>query len=144
MKREAVLLSRKEQQRVLVLNQAQRQELTGQEAATLLGLSLRQERRLMAAYRREGGAAVAHGNRGRCPAHATPDCIRERIVALAQGPYTGCNQQHLKELLEEREGIGVSRSTVWRVLRAAGIRSPRHRRPPAHRIRRQRYPQEGM
>jgi hypothetical protein len=60
------------------------------------------------------------------------------------GRYAGCNHQHLTELLAEREGIVVSRPTIWRILTAAGVRSPRQRRPPKFRIRRERYPQEGM
>jgi hypothetical protein len=54
------------------------------------------------------------------------------------------NHYHLQELLVEREHLTLSRSSVWRILRAAGISSPRRRRPPQHRCRRERYPQEGM
>jgi hypothetical protein len=46
--------------------------------------------------------------------------------------------------LAEREGLFLSRSTVRRVLLQAGIKTPRHRRAPKHRRRRERYPQEGM
>ena len=128
----------------MVLNQVERGGLTGKQAAGLVGLSVRQVRRLLAAYRKEGIAALAHGNRGRRPAHALTEETRKRVVVLAQGPYAGCNHHHLQDLLEEREGIRVSRPTLWRVLTAAGLRSPRRRRPPQHRCRRERYPQEGM
>jgi hypothetical protein len=66
------------------------------------------------------------------------------VVALAQGPYLGLNHYHLQEILAEREGLTLSRSSVWRILTGAGIPSPRRRRPPQHRARRERYPQEGM
>ncbi len=144
MKKETVSLSAKEQQRVLVLNQVERGGLTGKQAAGLVGLSLRQVRRLLAAYRKEGVAALAHGNWGRKPVRAVPEETRRRVVALAQGPYAGCNHHHLEELLAEREGLMVSRSSLWRILTAAGLPSPRRRRPPQHRCRRERYPQEGM
>jgi transposase len=144
MRREIVSLSAKEQQRVMVLNQVQRGELTGGQAAALMSLSLRQVRRLLAGYRNEGVAALAHGNRGRGPVHAIPEETRRRVVALAQDPYGGFNHSHLQELLVERERLTLSRSSVWRILRAAGISSPRRRRPPQHRCRRERYPQEGM
>jgi transposase len=39
--------------------------------------------------------------------------------------YAGCNQYHLTDLLAEREGIRISRSTVRRILEDAGISSPR-------------------
>ena len=43
----------KEQQWVMVLNRMEREQLTGEEAAQLMGLSLRQARRLLAVYRKE-------------------------------------------------------------------------------------------
>ena len=128
----------------MVLNHVERGELTGEDAAVLMGLGLRQVRRLLAAYRQDGGAALAHGDRGRRPVHALSEEIRKQVVALAQVRYEGFNHHHLTELLAEREGLVVSRSSVWRILTAAGLRSSRHRRPPRHRCRRVRYPQEGM
>jgi transposase len=137
-------MTAREQERGMVLNQVERGELTGRQGAELVGLSLRHVRRLLAAYRREGVAALAHGNRGRGPVHALPEETRKRVVALAQGRYRGLNHHHLQELLLEREQLALSRSSVWRILTSAGIPSPRRRRPPQHRCRRERYPQEGM
>ena len=137
-------LNAKEQQRAMVLNQVERRELTGQQAAVLVGLSLRQVRRLLARYRGEGVAALAHGNRGRAPVHRTAEQTRERVVELAQGPYKGLNHYHLQEMLAEREELVLSRSSLWRILAGARVASPRQRRAPQHRRRRERYPQEGM
>ena len=115
------------------------------EAAVLVGVGERQLRRLLAAYREEGVRAVVHGNRGRRPVHAHPPELRETILGLATGQYLGVNHSHLSELLAEREGINIGRSTVSRLLQSAGIRSPRpQRRRSKHRSRRERYPQEGM
>ena len=47
-------------------------------------------------------------------------------------------------MLSEREGIDIGRTTLRRILVNAGLRSPRRRRPPKHRVRRQRMPREGM
>ncbi|HCG29123.1 MAG TPA: hypothetical protein DEU95_05130, partial [Chloroflexi bacterium] len=41
-------------------------------AAEVLDLSVRQVRRLLAAYREDGVAALVHGNRGRVPATLAP------------------------------------------------------------------------
>ena len=82
-------MNQKEQQRVMVLNGIERGELTGKEAAALMGLSVRQVRRLLAAYRKEGVAAIAHGNRCRRPVHALGEEVRQLVVTLAQGPYVG-------------------------------------------------------
>ncbi len=136
---ETITLNRKEQQRVMVLNRVERRELTAAQAGELMGLSVRQVRRLVAAYRRDGVGAIAHGNRGRRPPHTVSEAIRERVVALAVGPYDGANHTHLTELMAEREGLYLSRSTVRRVLLKAGIKTPRQHRPPKHRRRRERY-----
>ena len=139
-----VTLSKKEQNRLMVLNQVNAGELVGRQAAAIMGVSLRQERRQMAAYRKEGAAALAHGNRSRKPKHALSDELKSKVFELAKSGYDGCNNQHFTELLEERVGIKLSRSSVRRILLAGGVRSPRKRRPPKHRSRRERYPQEGM
>lgn len=66
------------------------------------------------------------------------------VVHLARTRYRGANHTHLSELLSEREGIEIGRVTLRRILVGAGLASPRRRRPPTHRIRRQRMPREGM
>jgi Integrase core domain. len=142
--KEMVILNKEEQRRLMVLNQVEMGKMIGREVAELLDLSLRHVRRILAAYRKEGAAALAHGNRGRKPHHALDATLGKRVLELAQTIYAGCNNQHFTELLAEREGIALSRSSVRRILLKAGIKSPRKRRPPKHRSRRERYPQEGM
>ncbi len=139
-----VTLNNKEQKRLLVLNEVLAGRLTGQEAAEMLGISLRHTRRLIAAYRQSGAAALAHGNRGRPPANKLGDKTAEEIVRLAKSEYLDYNDSHFTEELAERHGIVVSSPTVRRLRRGNGLASPRKRRPPRHRRRRQRYPQSGM
>ncbi len=134
----------KEQQRAMILTGVIEGRLTAGEAAELMSLSQRQERRLRHAFLRDGPVALVHGNRGRWPAHSLGSGLRTRVIALAEGVYAGCNDQHLTELLAEREGVVLSRSSVRRILRAAGRRSPQRRRAPRHRSRRERMPQAGM
>jgi len=134
----------KEQRRAMILTAVIEGRLTVLEAAELMNLSQRQERRLRHAFLGEGPAALVHGNRGRRPVHTLDPGVREQVVTLAQGRYSGCNDQHLAELLAEREGITLSRSSVRRIRRSAGLRSPQRRRAPRHRSRRERMPQAGM
>ena len=137
-------MNAKEQQRGTVLNRMERGGLTGQQAARLMGLSLRQVRRLLAAYRKDGVAALAHGNRGRSPLHRIQEETRDMVVELARGPYRGFNHYQLQEELAEREGLHLSRSSLWRILTGAKVPSSRRRRKAQYRQRRERYPQEGM
>ena len=114
------------------------------EAAMVLGVSERQSFRLKARIRKEGVRGVIHGNRGRSSPRKLPANTHRRIVELARGKCRGFNDHHLAEKLVEAEGIRVSRETVRQILRAAGLASPRKRRPRRHRARRVRRAAEGM
>lgn len=140
----AITMTPREQNRLLVLNALQQRRCTLAEAARVLGLSYRQLRRLRAAYQARGAAALVHGNRGRPSPRRTPAQTRDRLLRLARTKYAGVNFQHLTELLAEHEQLALSRPTIHRILRAAGVASPRTRRPPRHRTRRDRMSQEGM
>ena len=133
-----------EQRRALVLTRVVAGELAPAAGALALGCSERQVWRLLARFRATGPAGLAHGNRGRPSRHRVGDEVRGQVLALATGRYAGANDTHLAELLAEREGIALSRSSVRRILRAAGIASPRRHRPPRHRSRRERMAAEGL
>ena len=109
-----------------------------------MGVSPRHTRRILADYRKNGAASLAHGHRGRKPANAIPEATRSRVVHLARTVYEGANHTHLSELLSERVGLDMGRTTLRRILVNAGLSSPRRRRPPKHRVRRQRMPRQGM
>ena len=137
-------MTQQEQARLQVLNSLLTGHMTTEQAATLMGVSTRHTRRILAAYRREGAAAIAHGNRDRRPANATAETMATHVVDLARTRYAGVNHTHLSELLRDREGIEIGRTTLRRILVKAGLNSPRRRRPPKHRVRRQRMAREGM
>ncbi len=142
--KEEVTLNTKEQRRLVILNQVEVKQLSRDKARELMGISSRHLKRIIAAYRKEGAAALAHGNRGKRPHNALDEGLKSQVLELAQKKYTGFNFQHFTDSLKERERIDISRSTVRRILLKAGINSPKKRRSPKHRSRRERYPQEGM
>ena len=125
----------KEQARLQVLNSLLAEHITLNQAAELMGIPPRHTRRMLTAYRENGATALAHGHRGRRPANAIPEAIRSRVVRLARTVYEGANHTHLSELLSEREGLDMGRTTLRRILVNAGLSSPRPRRPPKHRVR---------
>src|SRR5687767_11347724 len=119
-----ITMNGKEQRRAMILTAVIEGSVSAAQAAELMDLSERQERRLRQAFLKEGPAALVHGNRGRRPVHTLDAGLRKRVVGLAEGLYKGCNDQHLTELLAEREGITLSRSSLRRIRRAAGLPSP--------------------
>lgn len=142
--RESVTLNGREQQRSEVVGRWLAGILTTSEAVQLLGCSERTAWRLRAAMLREGAAGLAHGNRGRPSARRLPDTTADRITELATTVYRGFNDTHLAEMLAEEEDIVIARSSLRRLLRARGIASPRRRRAPRYRSRRERMAQAGL
>jgi len=141
--RELVRMSQREMQRYHTLCLVLEGRLTGVAAATSLGLSVRHVRRLLARLRSEGRGALLHGNRGRPSGRRLAPGLQQQVLAWARGRYAGLNTTHLTEKCQA-EGLAVSRATVYRLLRAAGIARPRSRRPPRHRARRLRKAQAGL
>jgi transposase len=140
-----VTLTMKEQHKLKLVIDYEAGKVRAQRAAELLSITKRQFRRLVAAYRQRGMAAMAHGNRGRVPANRISEPVRQEILRLAKESYQDYNDCHFtEELAEQPEPIVISRSTVRRIRRAAGQGSPRKRRAPEYRSRRERYPQAGM
>jgi len=129
-------LSQKELQRVSVISSCAKGEMACARAAELLSLSVRQVKRLKKRLREQGEAALAHANRGRPSPRRLPAEVRQVALHLARTRYAGFNDHHLCEKLCEVEGLTLSREVLRRLLRQAGIGSPRKRRAPAHRQRR--------
>jgi hypothetical protein len=93
---------------------------------------------------REGGVeALVHGNRGQQAWNKTASEKIEKMIKLARGQYHGLNDTHLTEKLKEKEKINLSRPTVRRVLRAAGMAAVKKRGVKRHYKRRERKAQEG-
>ena len=143
MNRETFRLSQKELQRVAVISSCIKGTLTCARAAELLALSPRHVKRLKSRYRQGSAAALAHVSRGRPSPRRLPLPLRQRILHLARTRYAGFNDHHLHEKLGEVEGLWLGRETLRRLLRSAGLASPRKRRAPTHRLRRLARAREG-
>jgi len=143
-RKDPVTLSQRGQQRLQVIAEVEAGRWSVEQAGEVLRLSVRHVWRLKARYRRDGPAAFMHGNRGRPSPGRIDEPTRERVKELMSGPYAGCNDHHLAELLALREGIVLSRKSVERIRREAGVKPVHRRRPLRHRSRRDRMPQEGM
>ena len=136
-------MSQKELQRVAVISSCVKGDLTCARAAELLDLTPRHIKRLKARYRQGSAAALALVSRGRSSPRRLPERTRARVLQLARTRYAGFNDRHLCEKLCEVEGFSLGRETLRRLLRSAGIGSPRKRRTPRHCQRRLARAREG-
>jgi transposase len=112
---------RRAQRRALALQAVLDGTLTNEDAAAQLEVSARQLRRLLAAYRNGGVEALRHANAGRVPAHAVPGGVRDQVVELVRTRYVGLSQSELAQRLATEHGIYLHRTTVRRILLAAGL-----------------------
>jgi transposase len=136
-------LSQKELQRVAVVTSCVKGDLACARAAALLNVNPRHVKRLKSRLRQGTWVALAHASRGRPSARRLPDRVRDRILHLARTTYDGFNDHHRCEKLVEKEGFSIGRETLRRLLRSAGIGSPRKRRAPTHRQHRLARAREG-
>src|SRR5690606_25942327 len=144
MSKEQITLTKDELKRVMVIEKWIDGHLTEQDVARNLGISVRQAYRLKAKDRHGGAQAIAHGNRGRKPAHTLADSLKQHVQHLYQSRYFGSNSTHFTDLLAEHETTRLRVSSVRRILIQGGFRPARvRRRTKIHRPR-PRKPQAGM
>lgn len=135
-------MSRKEVPRAGLLKAALAGRISNAQGARALELSVRQFQRLKGRYRTEGAAGLVHRLRGRPAARRLPVELRRAVTTLLESTYAGVNDCHVTEKLREVEGLMVSRSSVRRLRRAAGLPAKRQRR--ARRARQRREPAAQM
>lgn len=131
-------MSRKELNRLQVLNRVLERRLTQAKAAEQLGLSLRQVERLCPKLRLEGPHGLVSKKRGRPSNRRLPDGLREHALSLVLAHYVDFGPTLAAEKLRERHDLDVSIETLRRWMVEAEIwvpRSRRHRRvhQPRHR-----------
>ena len=76
-------MNQKEQARLKVLNSLWAEQMTVDQAAALMGVSARHTRRILAAYRREGVAALASWSPSDLGSYSVP---RALLSTLGLGP----------------------------------------------------------
>ncbi len=135
-------MSTEEVRRAGILERIRQGELKQVEAATLLGISYRQTKRLMKRYRAAGAEGLVHGNAGRRSRHAKPAEIREKALELVGEHYSGAPGERFgptlaAEHLQEEHGIDLDHETLRRWMLQAGLWS-RERKSRTHRRRRPR------
>jgi transposase len=140
-------MSTRELTRAGVLARVKAATLTLQAAATLMGVSYRQAKRLAARYRLKGAGGLRHGNAGRVSNRATSARTRKRVLGLIQEKYGGGIDERFgptlaAEHLASEDHLTVDHETLRRWMLAAGLWSRARKRSP-HRRRRERMPHFG-
>lgn len=139
------MLKQKDVKRATLIEACIKGQCTIKQVATALEISERRVKQIKKEVKENGIKAIQHGNRGRKPKNTISDETKNKILELRHSyEYEISNFKHFQELLSERENINISYSALYKILRQAGIKSPKkHRKTKLHH-RRKRKDSEGM
>ncbi len=129
---DTVRMSVKELKRVHVIRQVMAKAVRQREAGEVLGVSIRQVRRLIQRVRAEGDAGLGHRGRGRPSNRQCAPARKARVLRLYVKHYGDFGPTLAAEKLAERHGIRLSAETLRGWLRQQGIEHFA-RRPRPHR-----------
>ena len=136
-------MSYEELDRVSVIERVIEKRLTQREAATILGLTTRQVRRLRRAYVRDGPMGLASKHRGRPSNRQLPSVLRDEALAIVRSRYEDFGPTLAHEKLTELHGLKLSVETLRGWMIEDDLWVPRSRREPRVQQPRRRRPCRG-
>lgn len=134
-RRDMMVMSIREVRRLKAVQSAVERHITQKTAASMIGLSERQVRRMVKAMREQGDKGIIHGLRGRPSNRRLPEEMRERVLAFYQERYPDFGPTLATEKLFECDGITISDETLRMWLIEAGIWKKRRKRSACRRWR---------
>ncbi|MFT5318781.1 MAG: transposase, partial [Chlamydiales bacterium] len=140
---EIIRMSKKELYRGEIISNAIKGEITQIKASEQMGISLRQTKRLCKRYRKGGLANLAHRNRGKPSNKKMNSNIRTGMLELIKSNYPDFGPQLIKEQLEERHDLRVSREWIRSLMIEEGLWKVNKRKNLRFYQRRNRRPREG-
>jgi transposase len=126
-------MSVRELRRVEVLVRVKSKELQVVDAASLVGVSYRQAKRLWKRYREEGATGLKHRGAGRVSARAKPAKFRRRVLKLVREKYGEGEGERFgptlaAEHLASEDGLRMDAETLRRWMLKEGLWSRRRER----------------
>ena len=130
-------MSAKEVNRCNLLQQVEDGHLTQTEAADIIGVTDRQVRRLIKAYREHGSDGLAHGLRGQPGNRQLNQEIKDKAIRLVKERFSDFGPTFAAEKLEELHGVRIGHETLRGLTVAEGLWKPKKRKVNYH-LRRER------
>jgi transposase len=120
-----LLMSRKELSRLEVMHRLVEKRMSQKEAGTILGLSRRQIKRLLKAYREKGAVGLVSKQRGRTGNNRLAEEVQKRALDLLKTKYKGFGPTLAHEKLVERDKLRLSDESVRQLMIAEDLWKPR-------------------
>lgn len=132
-------MSKEELSRLEVMERLQEKRMRQRIAAEVLGISVRQVKRLLCAYRREGAAGLVSKQRGRPSHHQLEQETVKAAIDLLNGRYADFGPTLAHEKLVEREGLQISLGSVRKLMIEEGVwKAKKARKVAVHQMRERR------
>ncbi len=137
MEPERIALSQQERDRLKVLHEVEQKHVTQVEAGRRLDVTDRHIRRLLVRLHQHGDGALVHGLRGQPSNRRLPVPFAQRVLARVRRRYADFGPTLAAEHLAE-DGLAVSRETLRKWMREAGLWRVRPKRSQAVHVWRER------
>jgi transposase len=125
-----VSMSEKELSRLGVMVRLCEGRLGQAEAARELGITVRQVRRLLAAYREGGPAGLLSKRRGQPSNHQLDPALVKEVLTRLYGTYVDFGPTLAHEKLTEEHGLRISVESVRQLMITEGLWRPRRAKHP--------------
>lgn len=132
-------MSKEEMSRLEVMERLVEKRMGQRLAAEVIGVSVRQVKRLLRAYRREGAAGLVSQQRGKPSHHQLDGETERRVIDLLKGRYADFGPTLAHEKIVELEGMEISLGSVRKIMIEEGIwKAKRVRKEEVHPMRERR------
>jgi transposase len=125
---EILPMSPKELTRLEVMQRLKEKRLAQKEAATLLGLSVRQVKRLWRKYRKQAAKGLVSAKRGKASNHRLDAGVVQQVLDLVKKTYSDFGPTLAHEKLAEVHKIRISRESVRKIMIEEGLWKPRRKK----------------
>ncbi len=137
-------MTQRDRDRLVVLKQAHKRQITQEQAADQLECTERHVRRLVKKLKSEGDKAVIHGLRGRASNRKRSEKDRDKIVrTLSQEVYHDFGPTLAAEYLAQKHKIQIGREALRKLMMTAGLWQGRRRKVEEVHVWRQRRSSRG-
>jgi len=132
-------MSATELSRLEVMERLAEKRLSQKEAGEMLGVSIRQVKRLLRSYRRDGASGLVSQQRGKVSNHQIRAEVKQKVLDFLKGKYRGFGPTLACEKLEEVEGVKLSAESVRQMMMSEELwKARKERKVKVHQMRERR------
>jgi transposase len=136
---ELLTMSNKELTRLEAMQRIKEKRMTQEEAGRILGISVRQVKRLYRSYRKRGAKGLVSQRRGKASNHQMDAEVKQKALDLILEKYRDFGPTLAHEKLKEIHQVKISRESVRKLMIEEGLwKAKRAKKPTVHQMRERR------